>query len=97
MKRQIIFLILVSLIFTSCVKTKVQQGNLLPQSRIERLQAGMTKAEVANIMGTSLLITPFTDDRWDYAYTVRVNDGPITKKHLVLYFEEGVLVRKEAS
>lgn len=69
-----------------CTPVKVQQGNLLPQSRIERLQLGMSKEKVTSIMGTSVLMTPFSDNHWDYAYTSRVNHGPMTKKHLVLDF-----------
>jgi outer membrane protein assembly factor BamE len=74
-------------LMASCTPVKVQQGNLLPQSRIERLQVGMTKEQVARIMGTSLLMTPFSDNHWDYAYLTRVNSKTTAQKHLVLDFE----------
>lgn len=76
-----------SVLLVACTPVKVQQGNLLPQSRIDRLQVGMTKEEVARIMGTSLLMTPFSDEHWDYAYTKRVGSETILQKHLVLDFE----------
>lgn len=72
---------------SACTPVKVQQGTMLPESKIERLQVGMSKEEVTKIMGTSLLTTPFSDSHWDYAYTKRIGDKSIDKKHLVLNFE----------
>jgi outer membrane protein assembly factor BamE len=71
----------------------VQQGNILSQSRIDKLKPGMSKDEVAILMGSSLLAPSFTQDRWDYAYTWRrgTNDDKI--QHLVLYFSNDRLVR----
>ncbi|MCP0913856.1 MULTISPECIES: outer membrane protein assembly factor BamE [Legionella] len=71
----------------------VQQGNLLPQSKIERLHVGMSKEDVAILMGTSLISPLFTQDRWDYAYTWRRGNGPMQQRNLVLYFRHGQLVR----
>ncbi len=88
-----LFLSIFSLLMVSCTPVKVQQGNLIPQSRIERLQVGMTKEEVARIMGTSLLMTPFSDNHWDYAYTKRIGSKTIVQKHLVLDFEGDTLAR----
>lgn len=93
MKLRLILSLLVSLFLLACAPVKTQQGTILPESKIERLHVGMTKEEVTKIMGTSLLTTPFSDSRWDYAYTTRINKGPITKKHLVLDFEGDTLIR----
>lgn len=65
----------------------VQQGNLLPTSKIERLKLGMSKEEVAILMGTSLLSPLFNNNRWDYAYTWRKGNGRTEKRHLSLYFK----------
>lgn len=75
----------------ACTPVKVQQGNLIPQSRIERLKVGMTKNDVARIMGTTLLMTPFSDSHWDYAYVKRVGSDTVMKKHLVLDFDGDIL------
>lgn len=72
-----------------------QQGNLLPQSKIERLKLGMSKNEVAILMGTSLLSPTFNHDRWDYAYTWRRGTGPLLVRSIALYFAHGALVRIE--
>lgn len=91
MKSRVILLLVACVCFSACTPKKVQQGNLLPKSRVERLQVGMTKEQVERIMGSSLLVTPFSDNHWDYVYTKQVGHGPIEKKHLVLDFEGDAL------
>ncbi|KTD17594.1 outer membrane protein assembly factor BamE [Legionella jordanis] len=73
----------------------VQQGNLLPQSKIERLKLGMSKQDAAILMGTSLLNPMFNNDRWDYAYTFRRGTGPLQMQNLSLYFAHDRLIRIE--
>jgi outer membrane protein assembly factor BamE len=73
----------------------VQQGNLLPQSKIDRLKPGMSKADVAMLMGSSLLNPPFEQDRWDYAFTWRKGNSSDVIKHLVIYFKNDRIVRIE--
>ena len=96
--RIIIFLLagLFSLTLTQCTafdlsRRVAQQGNLLPQSKIDRLKIGMSKNDVAILMGTSLLSPTFNNDRWDYAYTWRRGHGKITMKTVSLYFSNGTL------
>lgn len=83
--------VLLGTALVACTPVKVQQGNLLPQSKLDRLHIGMNKQEVAQVMGTSLLSTPFTDSHWDYAYTRKINDKTIVSKHVVLDFEGNTL------
>lgn len=73
----------------------VQQGNLLPQSKIDRLKIGMNKEDIAILMGTSLLSPVFAQNRWDYAYTLRKRGQPLLVKNLVLYFTNNRLARIE--
>lgn len=73
----------------------VEQGNLLPQSKIERLRLGMSKNDVAILMGTSLLSPTFNNDRWDYAYTFRKGNGSLLVHNLSLYFSHNRLARIE--
>jgi outer membrane protein assembly factor BamE len=69
----------------------VQQGNLLPESKFARLKVGMTKRQVATLMGTSLLSPMFNNNRWDYAYTKRKGMGEMKVKRAELYFTNGSL------
>ncbi len=73
----------------------VEQGNLLPQSKLARLRIGMSKNDAAILMGTSLLSPIFNNDRWDYAYTLRKGNGALLVHNLSLYFSHDRLVRIE--
>jgi outer membrane protein assembly factor BamE len=84
---------IISLGLLSCTPIKTQQGTMLPESKIERLYVGMSKTEVTKIMGTTLLMTPFSNDHWDYAYTTRINQGSVEKKHLVIDFYDDKVTR----
>jgi outer membrane protein assembly factor BamE len=89
-----------TLTLTHCVnydfsRRVVQQGNLLPQSKIERLRVGMSKHDVAILMGTSLLSPIFNNERWDYAYTRRKGGNALQVRNLSLYFSHGKLARIE--
>lgn len=100
--RLIIFLlgILCTFTLTQCSSFDLsrrvrQQGNLLPESKIQRLKVGMSKNDAAILMGTSLLSTAFNNDRWDYAYTWRRGHGALIISTVSLYFSNGVLARIE--
>ncbi len=98
--RTILISIALTLTLTHCIsydssRRIVQQGNLLPQSKIERLKTGMSKNDVAILMGTSLLSPTFNNDRWDYAYTWRKGTGPLKVRNLSLYFSNNRLARIE--
>lgn len=73
----------------------VQQGNLLSSQKIERLKIGMSKSDVAILMGTSLISPTFNDNRWDYAFTTRKGSGVLVVKNLTLYFAQDKLNRIE--
>lgn len=92
--------LILSLTLTQCVsydfaRRVVRQGNLLPQEKIQRLKVGMSKEDVAILMGTSLISPTFNNDRWDYAYTWRRGSGPVEIRNAVLYFSKNALVRIE--
>ncbi|MDF1678752.1 MAG: outer membrane protein assembly factor BamE [Legionellaceae bacterium] len=76
-------------------KRIVQQGNLLPEEKVKQVKRGMTKNEVAVLMGTSLLSPTFNNDRWDYAYTWRKGSGSDTVRRLSIYFKHDHVTRIE--
>ncbi|MBN9230599.1 MAG: outer membrane protein assembly factor BamE [Legionella sp.] len=97
---KILFLVGFSLGLVQCStfdfsRRVAQQGNLLPQNKLERLKIGMSKNDVAILMGTSLLSPTFNNDRWDYAYTWRRGKGPMVIKTVSLYFAHERLQRIE--
>lgn len=77
----------------------VQQGNVVTPQMAEQLSIGMTKRQVRFLLGTPLLMDPFTPDRWDYIYML--NPGkPRAKdieKRITVYFEDDRIVRIETN
>ncbi|MDX2345998.1 MAG: outer membrane protein assembly factor BamE, partial [Legionella sp.] len=74
-------------------KHVVQQGNLLPEKKIKQLKPGMTKEEVAVLMGNSLLSPTFNNNRWDYVYTWRKGSGSDTIRRVCIYFSNNHVTR----
>ena len=72
MKKFIIHFILTLLMFAlascSTYKMDIQQGNALTNEAISQLTKGMSKDEVATLLGTPLLQDNFRQNRWDYIY-----------------------------
>ena len=55
--------------FPSIHKVSVQQGNIISQEMVDKLQVGMTKPQVQFILGTPLIVDTCNPTRWDYYYT----------------------------
>ena len=72
-------------------KITVQQGNVITQQMVDRLEPGMTRAQVAYVMGEPVLKNPFNKDRWDYIYTIDIPGYTQTEQRLSLFFEGDVL------
>ncbi len=72
-----------------------QQGTVIDSEMVARLKEGMTRSQVAFVLGTPLLQDPFHKNRWDYVYYERDN-GKLTKTHkLSVFFKDDKLVRYE--
>jgi len=68
-------------------KVVVQQGNVITQAMIDKLKPGMTRAQVAFIMGDPVVHNTFGDNRWDYVYTLE-NPGVFQASiNMSLFFE----------
>ena len=69
----------------------VQQGNVITQEMVDSLKPGMTREQVAFIMGEPVIRNPFDDSRWDYVYTLRVPGYVDDNAKLSVFFANGVL------
>lgn len=82
------------LLISACSKDKIpgvyridiQQGNDVTQAMINKLEAGMSKSQVAYIMGTPLLIDTFHPNRWDYVYSFHPGNGKREQRRVTLFF-----------
>ena len=69
----------------------VQQGNVITQEMVDSLKPGMTREQVAFIMGEPVIRNPFDDSRWDYVYTLRVPGYVDDNAKLSVFFVDGAL------
>lgn len=71
----------------------VRQGNYVTQDMVARLKPGMSREQVRFALGTPLVTDPFHADRWDYVYRFQPGRGEAQLRRLVVFFEDGKLVR----
>lgn len=88
--------LIVAMIVTSCAlprvyKVTVQQGNVITQQMVDSLRPGMTREQVAYVMGEPVIKNPFDQDRWDYVYTLRVPGVVNDHMKMSLFFTDGLL------
>ena len=96
MIRAIIFLTLICVGLTACQlprlhRVTVQQGNVLTQDMVNKLKPGMTRSQVAFVMGEPVLQNPFKSNRWVYIYTVELPGRYEERRQMTLYFEDDEL------
>ena len=73
--------------FPSIHKVSVQQGNIISQEMVDKLQVGMTKPQVQFILGTPLIVDTFNPTRWDYYYTKVDSNDKKYEQQLNLTFD----------
>lgn len=79
----------------SFYRLDVRQGNVLEQEQIDRLQPGMTKRQVQNLLGSPAITDPFRQNRWDYIYIFYPSGDSQRgqRRHITLHFEGELLAR----
>jgi outer membrane protein assembly factor BamE len=73
----------------------IHQGNIFDQEMVDQLKPGMTKRQVAFIMGTPLSQDLFHRNRWDYIYSNEPNGEDRVEKKFSAFFEKDELVGLE--
>ena len=85
------------LFFFSCsysYSPEIIEGRSLNTEKVNLLKVGMTKKEVAEILGSNSINDPFlSKDRWDYLLKKnKINElSPTILYHLIIYFSNDVL------
>lgn len=74
-------------------KITIQQGNLLDESMLERVEVGMDREMVRNLIGTPVIQTPFEQERWDYVFTRGPAGSAITARRVSILFENEKVAR----
>lgn len=71
----------------------IQQGNVISKQSLDTLKTGMSKQQVAFMLGDPLLQDPFDSNRWDYVYYLKPSFGAPILKRATLYFKADKLIR----
>ena len=82
------------LLLTGCniiYKQNIQQGNALEQEDLDQLEIGMSKNQVAFLLGTPAIQDPFHQDRWDYLSSFARRGGDPVRRLVTLKFEDDTL------
>jgi len=96
--QRLLFIFLITFSISSCsvleplvYRIPIQQGNIIDQEQYDKLQIGMTKDQVAFVLGTPMVTDAFNSNYWEYLYVLTRSDGSTVDKSLVVTFEAGKL------
>ncbi len=95
MTRFLLPLLCAGFLLTGCniiYKQNIQQGNALEQEDLDQLELGMSKNQVAFLLGTPAIQDPFHQDRWDYLSSFARRGGDPVRRLVTLKFEGDTLV-----
>jgi outer membrane protein assembly factor BamE len=65
----------------------IQQGNIVTQEMVNKLETGMTPKQVRFLLGTPLLVDVFHNNEWHYLYTLDPASGEFEKQKLTIVFD----------
>lgn len=68
-------------------RVDVQQGNVVEQADLNRLEPGMDKRQVQLILGSPMIADTFHPERWDYIYWMDPGRGERESYRVTLLFE----------
>ena len=74
----------------------IVQGNVVTREQLALIKPGMPRLAVRNILGTSLLVSVFHADRWDYVFTLERQGAELQNRRVTVYFKNDVVDRVEA-
>lgn len=88
----ILGLVSLTLLLSGCwprpYKLNITQGNRFVQSKLERVEPGMTREQVEFLLGAPVIVDPFQQDRWDYLYLLQPGYGKPIRRMVSIHFSE---------
>lgn len=69
-------------------RPSMQQGNVVTQKMIDQLKPGMTREQVAFVMGQPVIQNTFNANRWDYVYTRKIRGIQRSSTTVSLFFAD---------
>lgn len=77
-------------------KIDIVQGNVVTREQLAVLRPGMPRAMVQDVLGTSLLVSVFHANRWDYVFTLKRQGAEPQSRRVTVFFVNDALERVEA-
>jgi len=78
-------------------KIDIDQGNVIDRDMVNQLRPNMTKRQVIYVLGSPLLVDPFTNNRWDYIYSVQLSHDDRLQDRIALFFAGDNLIHVEGN
>ena len=72
-------------------KPNIIQGSFLEIEAVEKLELGMSKTAVINLIGSPSINDPFHQYQWDYIHHSTLNGEQVIHYHLRLIFDGDAL------
>ena len=78
-------------------KMEIRQGNYVsPEMRL-KIRVGMSRQQVASVLGSPLVNDAFHANRWDYIYSLEEKTKLVEQQRYTLFFEGDFVKRIEDS
>ncbi len=81
----------------SIYQLDIQQGNIVEPAQLDKLKVGMDKGQVKFLLGTPLIADPFHENRWDYVYSRRHENGERDLQRVTVIFENEAVAKIDTS
>jgi len=78
-------------------KPSIMQGSVLEIEAVEKLQLGMSKTNVMNLIGSPSINDPFHQYQWDYIHYSIINGEQVIHYRLRLIFDGDTLAEIDKS
>jgi outer membrane protein assembly factor BamE len=78
-------------------KAEIAQGNFVSKEQVAALKLGMPRLQVADILGTPLLVSVFHADRWEYVFNLKRQGIDTPSYKLTVFFKGDELERVDGS
>jgi outer membrane protein assembly factor BamE len=78
-------------------KSEIAQGNFVSKEQVAALKLGMPRLQVADILGTPLLVSVFHADRWEYVFNLKRQGIETPSYKLTVHFKGDLLDKIDGS
>jgi outer membrane protein assembly factor BamE len=67
-------------------RMEIVQGNVITKEQMARVQVGMSRRQVRDLLGSPLVADIFHADRWDYLFSIRRQGAEPQRRAITLVF-----------